>query len=416
MGGSQSSDVHDWNSVSPVLQLAGRQFTLLDETLRDGVQSPSVVDPPVEDKLAIVHLMAKVGIGVVKAGMPSAGPRAAADALAVVTEIRDARLPLLAACAARTTVNDVAAVADIAQKTGVAVEVYTFIGSSPVRLYAEGWSVDDIVRHLERSTTFAHAQGLSSCLVTEDTTRSSPEVLEPLFRRAIDLGIRRLCLCDTAGHAMPDGVRALFAWTQALVRAIGVPVKLDYHGHNDRGMAVTNALTAIDCGADRVHGTALGIGERVGNAAIDQILINLALAGAWHHDLSQLVTYCQTVARACGVEIPANYPVSGRDAFRTATGVHAAAIVKAERRGDLDLADRVYSSVRARAFGLTQIIEIGHMSGLSNVGHWLARHGLDYDDELAREILACAKAARRVLSDDDVWAVVRERRVRLATK
>jgi 2-isopropylmalate synthase len=408
-------DIFDWNSRSGALALAGRTFELLDETLRDGLQSPSVVDPCLGDKLEIVHMMAQLGIRAVKAGMPSSSARAAADALAMVREIRDNRLPLAPCCAARTTPADIQPVIEIAQQTGVAVEIYTFIGASALRMSVEDWALTDLLGHLERSTRFAEAHGLPVCLVTEDTTRAHPQVLEPLFRRALDLGVCRFCLCDTAGYATPAGVAELFAWTQALVRASGGQAKLDFHGHNDRGLAVVNTLQAIACGADRVHGTALGIGERVGNAALDLVIVNLALAGAWDHDLSDLVRYCERVAQACQVTIPASYPVLGRDAFRTGTGVHAAAILKARRKGNLELADGIYSSVKASLFGRMQEIEIGPMSGLSNVICWLEHHGVACDTELARAIMARAKAARGVLDDEQIWSIIRERRVAVAT-
>jgi 2-isopropylmalate synthase len=401
--------IYDWNRIKKNAPLSSKPFQLLDETLRDGIQSPSVTDPPVEQKIELVELMAAVGIAAADIGLPGAGKRAQDDVLAIATAIRDKKLPIKATCAARTTVKDIRPIAELQQKVGIPVECYAFIGSSPIRLFAEGWDVDQLLGHIEESVSFAVKEGLEVCLVTEDTTRSRPDVLDPLFRRAIALGVRRLCLCDTVGHATPDGIKNLFDWVQSLVRGTGEDIKLDWHGHNDRGLGVTNCLHAIEFGADRVHGTGLGVGERVGNAALDQVLVNLKLLDEWKHDLSSLLLYCQAVSRMCHVDIPYNYPMAGRDAFRTATGVHAAAIIKAEKKGDHFLADRVYSGVPAGLFGRHQEIEISHMSGLSNVAYWLECRRLPKDEELVQAIYQRAKSSNRVLTEEEIMAIVRQR-------
>lgn len=402
--------IYDWNVQKRIHRLVHKPFELMDETLRDGIQSPSVTDPTIEDKISIVHLMEKLGIHAANVGLPGAGARAVQDVSAIVSEMVRAKMRVKPICAARTTVKDIQPIADIVQKTGKPIEVYAFIGSSPIRLFAEGWTTDTLLGHIDEAMRFGVKEGLEMCLVTEDTTRSRPDVLFPLFRRAVDLGVQRLCLCDTVGHATPDGIKNLFDWTWSILQGMGAGhIKVDWHGHNDRGLGATNALFAIEYGADRVHGTALGIGERVGNAAMDQILLNLKLLGEWPHDLSAMVAYCQEVARACKVAIPDNYPLSGRDAFRTGTGVHAAAIIKAQKKGDHYLADRVYSGVPAGWFGRQQEIEVGHMSGLSNVTFWLESRGIAYDNELAQAIFAMAKAQNRILTEGEIMAVVQAR-------
>lgn len=399
--------IYDWNVQKRPHRLVNKSFQLMDETLRDGIQSPSVTDPTIEDKLSIIHLMEKLGIHAANIGLPGAGARAVGDVTAIVQEMVQSNLRLHPICAARTTVKDIQPIADIVQKTGKPIEVYAFIGSSPIRLFAEGWTTDTLLTHIDEAMRFGVKEGLDMCLVTEDTTRSRPDVLFPLFRRAVDLGVARLCLCDTVGHATPDGIKNLFDWTWSILQGMGSGhIKVDWHGHNDRGLGVTNALFAIEYGADRVHGTALGIGERVGNAAMDQMLLNLKLLGEWPNDLSAMVNYCETVARACNVTIPDNYPLAGRDAFRTGTGVHAAAIIKAQKKGDHYLADRVYSGVPAGWFGRQQEIEVGHMSGLSNVTFWLESRGIAYDEALAQAIFATAKAQSRVLTESEIMAVV----------
>lgn len=407
MGVRAEEDViFDWNRLDRLGPLTAKKVELFDESLRDGIQSPSAVDPPVEKKLEILHLMESLGIDAADIGLPGSGPRAYADVLRLVQEIARERLNIRPACAGRTVVDDIRPMVDIAQATGVPLEVYTFIGSSPIRQYAEGWDIDTLLRRSEDAIDFAVREGLSVAYVTEDTTRSSPHTLDRLFRHAIDRGATRLCICDTVGHATPDGVRRLLEFARGLVRGVGADVKLDWHGHNDRGLALANALFAMEHGADRIHGCAAGIGERVGNTAMDQLLMNLKLLGLVDRDLSQLNRYTQAVAEATGFEIPVNYPLAGRDAFRTATGVHAAAIIKATKKGASWLSDRIYSGVPASEFGKEQEIEIGPMSGLSNVSFWLQRRGVEGDEGLHRAVLGRAKTATRTLTEAEVLAVV----------
>lgn len=401
-----SHAIYDWNTVNVSSSLASRDFTLCDETLRDGLQSPSITDPSIDDKIELMHLMGSLGIGAITVGLPGAGQRAYDDSLALVRESVRTRMTAQINCSARTLVTDLQPIVDIAQATGAKLTAYTFIGSSPIRLFAEGWTLSTLLRHVETAVSFAVKEGIEVCLVTEDTTRARPDVLDPLFRTAISLGASRLCLCDTVGHATPEGVRGLVAWARNLIVGCGDGVGLDWHGHNDRGLAVVNSLVALEAGADRAHGTGLGLGERVGNAAMDQLLINLKLGGAYRHDISNLARYCELVSRSCQVEIPASYPVFGRDAFRTATGVHAAAIIKAQKKGDVEYADRVYSGVPASWVGRNQIIEISHMSGASNVAHWLTMQDLPADESLIARIIERAKSARRVLGEDELHALV----------
>jgi 2-isopropylmalate synthase len=409
--GPVSDIIYDWNTRDAHAAQWPARFSLFDETLRDGIQSPSVHDPDIADKLRIVHLLDQVGIEYLDLSLPGAGQRALLDGVRLVQEISDQRLRIRPACAARTHLNDIRPIAEIAQRTGVSVEVMTFIGSSPIRLYAEDWDEPRMLKLSAEAIRFSVEQGLPCTYVTEDTTRARPEMLASLFKNALDCGANRLCICDTVGHATPDGVRSLLAFTRAIVDGMGLTGKIgiDWHGHNDRGLGVINALWALRSGADRVHGTILGIGERVGNAALDQILVNLHLMGALEQgrDLTKLGELAAVVARACQVPIPYNYPVLGSDAFRTATGVHAAAIIKAERKGDAFLADRIYSSVPAELFGRQQEIEIGPMSGESNVVHWLRRHSVEPQPALVKQILGLAKNTSRLLSAEEILALAR---------
>jgi 2-isopropylmalate synthase len=397
--------VFDWNQNQSAPRPA-QPFDFDDESLRDGVQSPSVTDPPLADKLELVELMESIGIRSVDIGLPGAGKRAFDDVVALARHIASRKLKLEPNCAARTVVSDIQPVAEAAQRSGQKIVLYTFIGSSPIRQYAESWDLDFILRASTEAIDFGIKEGLEVSYVTEDTTRSSPQNLDRLFRNAIDHGAARLVLCDTVGHATPAGTRALIEWTRDLIASIGVNVRIDWHGHNDRALAVSNAIAALQAGAHRVHACGLGIGERVGNTSMDLLLLNLKLMGWIDYDLRNLVGYVRKISEACKFPIPRNYPLSGADAFRTATGVHAAAIVKAKARGDEWLADRVYSGVPAGEFGRQQEIEIGHMSGMNNVKYWLESRGIAFSDELAKEILMLAKSCPTTLSEAEIIAVV----------
>lgn len=399
--------IHDWNRTGDAFDYASLgPVELDDETLRDGLQSPSVLDPSIEKKIEILHLMDRLGIHTADIGLPGAGPRAVADVRALAREIVDAGLSIGANCAARTVRADVEPIAAISQEVGIPIEACTFIGSSPIRQYAEGWNLDRMLRATEEGVSFAVSEGLPVMFVTEDTTRARPETLKALYGTAIRAGASRICLADTVGHATPNGVRQLVRWIRSeIVEPAGGGIKVDWHGHRDRGLGVPNCLAAIEEGVDRVHGTALGIGERVGNAEMDLLLVNLKLLGLHDYDLSALPAYCETVAEATGVPLPANYPVLGEDAFRTGTGVHASAIIKALDKGDDWLADLVYSGVPAAAFGKRQVIEIGPMSGMSNVKFWLAERGYDASDEaLCARVFALAKSVDHTLSEAEVMA------------
>ena len=399
--------IFDWNDrpeTAPDL----KRVELDDETLRDGLQSPSVLDPPIHEKIKILHLMDRMGIHSADIGLPGAGPRAVADVRALAREIADGGMRIEANCAARTMVRDVEPIARISQEAGLPIEAATFIGSSPIRQYAEDWTLERMLRTSEEAVTFAVREGLPVMFVTEDTTRARPETLKALYENAIRWGARRICLSDTVGHATPWGVRALVRFVkEEIVAPSGEAVKVDWHGHRDRGFGLANAFAAIEAGVDRVHGTALGIGERVGNVEMDLLLVNMSLLGLHDGDLTPLGEYCQRVSDATGVAIEPGYPVFGQDAFRTGTGVHAAAIIKAEAKGDAWLADRVYSSVPASLVGRQQDIEVGPMAGLSNVKYWLRSRGFDAsDEELCNRIFDYAKTQNHTLTEEEIRGLI----------
>jgi isopropylmalate/homocitrate/citramalate synthase len=404
--------IHDWNLThSPLLRPAG-SVLLNDETLRDGLQSPSVRDPSIAEKLAILHLMEALGIDSLDLGLPGAGPRAIESVEALAREIVEHRLKIKANCAARTHENDIRPIAEIVQRTGLNIEAAMFIGSSPIRRYTENWTDDFLLQTTEKAVKYGASLGLDVMYVTEDTTRCDPATVKRLYSTAISCGARAIVICDTAGHATPMGTFALVKFVmEEVVKPSGEKIRVDWHGHSDRGLAIANSMAALIAGADCVHATALGIGERVGNAQMDQMLVNLKLMGIppWdNQDLTRLKDYCQTVSRATGVPIPANYPVVGEDAFRTATGVHAAAVIKAYKKNDIELANTVYSGVPSHVFGLEQVIDVGPMSGKSNILYWLEHRSIPASDELVERIYKLAKASDHTLSETEILECVEQ--------
>jgi 2-isopropylmalate synthase len=403
---SREDLVYDWNTVEPALPAPGRHIGFDDETLRDGLQSPSVSEPSVEKKIELLHLMEALAIDTADIGLPGAGGTHAAGVERMAREIAEKKLKIRPNCAARTHRNDITPIIEISQRAGIPIEACTFIGSSAVRFFAEDWTLDQLLKMTEDAVSFAVGEGLPVMYVTEDTTRAQPEVIRALYTTAIRCGARAVCVCDTVGHSTPDGARAVVRFVKGIIDEQGEQVRLDWHGHQDRGLGVINSIAAIEGGADQVHGSALGMGERVGNAPLDQLLVNFKLMGWIDNDLSRLGEYCELAAEACGWTIPSNYPVFGRDAFRTATGVHAAAVIKSYRKGDRHLADIVYSGVPAGLFGLEQLIEIGPMSGKSNVIYWLEKRGFEPSEDRVNRIYQRAKESSGVLAEEDIRQLV----------
>ncbi|HTC93034.1 MAG TPA: LeuA family protein [Terriglobales bacterium] len=405
-----SNLIYDWNNLPEAAFRPAGRVLLNDESLRDGLQSPSVKDPSIEEKIQILHLMEALGINSLDLGLPGAGPRAYSDVEHLAQEIVSSKLKIKANCAARTHQNDIRPIAEISQKAGLPIEAATFIGSSPIRRYTENWTDDFLLKTTEEAVKYARSLGLEVMYVTEDTSRCDPETVKRLYTAAIECGARAIVLCDTCGHSTPSGVAALIKFViDEVVTPSGENIRLDWHGHCDRGLAVANSLTALAAGADCVHATALGIGERVGNTQMDQMLVNLKLMEItpWaQQDLTRLKDYCHAVSQATGVPIPGNYPVLGDDAFRTATGVHAAAVIKAYKKNDLELANTVYSGVPSHYFGLEQVIEVGPMSGKSNILFWLERRGIPATDEVVERIYQRAKSSNRLLTEAEMVELI----------
>jgi 2-isopropylmalate synthase len=393
--------IYDWNST-PVgpdgFDWASARVEIQDETLRDGAQSVSVVEPRLDDKRALLHHAAALGVHSVALGFPAAGDRAAAHVAGLAREIAHARLPLKATCAARMLLADVQAISDASQHAGLRIEVATFIGASNIRRTVEGWTVDDMCRRVETAAYAAVRAGHDVMFVAEDATRAEPEILLTLCGAALRAGAIRVCLADTVGQVVPGGARRLVAFVRG---AFGKAIAIDWHGHRDRGLGLANCLAAIEAGADRVHATALGLGERVGNVEMELLLVNLALLGTHRRPLTTLHEYSRAAARAFDVEIPPNYPVVGADAFATGAGTHAAALLKAGSHADL-----LYSAFPPAMVGRRQEVRVSPSSGASNVRWWMAEHGYEADEPgLVAYVLAAAKASDRALDSSDIEAL-----------
>src|ERR1700681_328631 len=403
---SNNEWIHDWNQASTPLIPPGTRVLLNDETLRDGLQNPSVHDPTIGEKIELLHLMESLGIDSLNIGLPGAGARALEHCEALAREIAINRMKIRPNCAARTLENDILPIVEISQRVGIAIEAATFLGSSPIRRLVEDWTVDHLERTTEKAVRFAVEHGLPSMYVTEDTIRTDADTVKRLYSCAIRNGARAIVLCDTVGHATPNGAYNLMKFAvDEVVKPSGEKIRVDWHGHNDRGLAVANSLAAIAGGANQVHAAANSLGERVGNTAMELMLVNLRMMGLIGQDLSRLKEYCERVASATHTSIPVNYSVVGRDALRTATGVHAAAIIKALRKNDPELVNTVYSGVPAHLFGMEQVIEIGPMSGKSNVLYWLEKRGMGGDEALVNCIYDAAKKSSRVLTDAEILAL-----------
>ena len=398
--------IYDWNLVDAPPKPKHRA-TFDDESLRDGLQSPSVHTPTIAQKIEILHRCVDLQLDSVNLGLPGAGARAVRDVTALANEIVQGKLKVDPNCAARTLEADIRPIADIQQATGLSLESAVFLGSSQIRLLVEDWDVKKLLKLTIDAVTFAKKHDLRVMYVTEDTTRTHPEIVDQLYRAAIEHGASRVVVCDTVGHSTPAGVTSLVRFVKKIIEKTNPSVKLDWHGHRDRGLDVINAITAYEAGADRLHGAAIGIGERAGNCPMDTLLVNMKLLGYIDNDLTGLMRYVESVSKYTQVPIPTNYPVVGSDAFETATGVHAAAVAKALARGDTWLANRVYSGVPADEFGLSQRIRVGPMSGKSNCVFWLTSHGYEASEERVDRIFKAAKVADHVLTDPEVEAALR---------
>ena len=408
--------IYDWNVINWELNRDESKHPhgvwFDDETLRDGLQSPSARNPTIEQKIELLTYMEKLGIQKVDLGLPGAGPFHIEHIDAMLNHIVENDYKIRPGAAVRTVISDIEPLVDLQAKYEIQIQASAFLGTSPIRQYAENWTMEKLISTMDKAVGFAIDNDIPVMFVTEDTTRSRPEDVKQIYTRALELGADRLCVCDTCGHVTPNGTKQLLTFIQdEVIPDAGFKrreIEINWHGHQDRGLGVANNLAAVEAGADVLHGTALGVGERAGNAPLDQTLVNLSLMGVIDNDLTLLNEYMNKAHEYVEVALPRNYPVFGEDAFETGTGVHASAVIKAMKKGNHWLADRVYSGVPAQDFGLQQIIRIGHMSGRSNIIWWLENNGFEANDDLVGHLFEVAKSKRKLMSDEEVTNVVEE--------
>jgi 2-isopropylmalate synthase len=406
--------IFDWNTIDYDISRNSNNHPhgvwFDDETLRDGLQSPSARNPTISQKIELLSYMEKLGIQKVDLGLPGAGPFHIEHIDAMLSHITENDYAIRPGAAVRTLMSDIQPLVDLQQKHGIKIQASAFLGTSPIRQFTEGWTMEKLLSTMETAVSFAVENDVPVMFVTEDTTRSKPEDVKMIYRRAMELGVRRLCVCDTCGHVTPNGVKKLLNFIdEEVIKDSGYmrnEIEVNWHGHQDRGLGVANNIAAVEAGADVIHGTALGVGERAGNAPIDQTLVNLKLMGVIDNDLTLLDEYVRKANEYIEVPLPHNYPVFGRDAFETGTGVHASAVIKAMKKGDQWLADRVYSGVPAADFGLKQVIRIGHMAGRSNIIWWLEQNEIEANDDLIAHMFEIAKSQRRNMTDEEIHQAV----------
>lgn len=406
--------IFDWNTIDYDISRDSNNHPhgiwFDDETLRDGLQSPSARNPTIPQKIELLNYMEKLGIQKVDLGLPGAGPFHLEHIDAMLNHITENNFSIRPGAAVRTLMHDIQPLVDLQQKHGIQIQASAFLGTSPIRQFTEGWTMEKLLSTMETAVSFAVENDVPVMFVTEDTTRSKPKDVKMIYQRAMELGVRRLCVCDTCGHVTPNGVKKLLNFIdEEVIKDSGYmrnEIEVNWHGHQDRGLGVANNIAAVEAGADVIHGTALGVGERAGNAPLDQTLVNLKLMGAIDNDLTLLNEYVKKANEYIEVPLPHNYPVFGRDAFETGTGVHASAVIKAMKKGDQWLADRIYSGVPAADFGLNQVIRIGHMAGRSNIIWWLEHNGIEVNDELVAHMFEIAKSQRRNMTDEEIHQAV----------
>ena len=410
----ESALIYDWNTIEYDISRNSNNHPhgvwFDDETLRDGLQSPSARNPTISQKIELLTYMEKLGIQKVDLGLPGAGPFHIEHIDAMLSHITENDFAIRPGAAVRTLMSDIQPLVDLQQKHGIKIQASAFLGTSPIRQFTEGWTMERLLSTMETAVSFAVENDVPVMFVTEDTTRSKPEDVKMIYRRAMELGVRRLCICDTCGHVTPNGVKKLLNFIdEEVIKDSGYmrnEIEVNWHGHQDRGLGVANNIAAVEAGADVIHGTALGVGERAGNAPLDQTLVNLKLMGVIDNDLTLLYEYVRKANEYIEVPLPHNYPVFGRDAFETGTGVHASAVIKAMKKGDQWLADRVYSGVPAADFGLKQVIRIGHMAGRSNIIWWLEQNEIEANDDLIAHMFEIAKSQRRNMTDEEIHQAV----------
>ncbi|NDD27536.1 MAG: hypothetical protein EB084_04640 [Proteobacteria bacterium] len=397
--------IYDWNDT-PAAEPSRRRVSVVDETLWEAVNAQSATQPALATQLEMLRSAAALHMR--EANLGAFSPDTAEHLEQLARAIDEERLPLAPALTVNADEAAVQAADALAQRVGRRLRLNLRVPVGEAERLEMGLSLETVAHQLTLALRAAARLGFEPRVTLHDASCARPETLRRLLGVSAHEGAKHICLGDRGGCASPSGVRHLVVFTRGVLDELGSAARLGWFGRNDRDLALANALEAHQNGVEMLHGTALGLGRGAGCVPVDLLLANLLLLGAIDADLSALKRYCDLAASALGVTIAVNYPIVGADAFRTATGVHAAAIIKARRKGDHWLADRVYSSVPAGLFGLTQIIDVGPMSGESNAAAWLEHHGIEPRPEVVKHVIARAKQSTHTLTADEILEAVGE--------
>lgn len=371
---------------------------VLDTSLRDGLQDAQIRHPSLEEKERLVDILVQVGVEAIDIAIPIARGSHLREAIQLARRIPS---NVTVACLARTDASDIQAAVDLAQGAGRPIETIVFCGASPLRRWVEDWDVTEITEWMAKSVNFASKQGLIPTVATEHTTQTEPEVIKQIYLAGLDNGGQKVCIADTSGAASPISTEKIIRFFRDEVLKSFNDVDIDWHGHNDRGLSVINSLVALSAGAQRVHGTAIGIGERAGNTPLEQMLINLKMArDPKRQDLGAISELATFAAEIFNVPVPPNYPGLGEKVYRTASGIHAAAELKA---GQLGLKGTTpYSAVSPEWVNRETDVVVGPLSGSHNVRFVAERLGIPATNEFIARALDVAKSANRILTDQDI--------------
>ena len=372
----------------------------IEEDTRDALQSARAVQPSTLQRKKLLDLSAKVGVHFAFLGFPAASRREADQCVALVEHIATQRLEIEPVLMARALESDIEPILGIRERSSRDVTADIFIGTSGLRLKVEGWTLDAMLGKIRKAARFASENDLNFRISLEDSTRTAPDELAKSARAAIDAGAKAIILCDTVGDCLPSGASRTTAFVMELIERAGADVDVGWHGHNDKGLSLANALASIEAGASIVSGTFTGMGERTGNIPLEQMILILSEAGNEMYDLRYLTRACELFCLSSRIEMAPGLPIVGRDAFSTSTGTHAAAIRKARAMGR-DFEDLVYSAVSAGALGRAQTLLIGPNSGRGAICAVLEEMSIPATDRTVGLVLHHCKENDRCLESAD---------------
>ncbi len=384
--------VEDYHPETAGQRHLPERLVLWDETLRDGEQSPGVRFSP-EEKLRIAELLSEVGVSVINAGIPvvSAGEARA------VRRVAEAGLSAKILAAARTVPRDVEAVIDSG-----ATHIAVFVAASQVHLrFKLKMTPEEVLQASLASVRRAKEAGLHVAFVTEDTVRAPFEFVERLYRAVQDAGADRLVVADTVGVMTP----LTFRWYLGeFVRRVR-PRDLSVHCHNDFGMATANTLTAVEMGASAPHVCVNGLGERAGNAALEEVVLALETLYGYRtgirtdrlYELSRLVEECS------GVPLAPNKALVGYNAFSHEAGIHTHGVLAHTL---------TYEPLQPESVGRQRAMILGKHTGRAAVVEKLRERGVVAPDATVVDLLARLKEGAESRSKEETQRFLEAYRAR----